>query len=355
MLNVVSHGVVAALGIAVGIIYQVYIAQPKNNLESGASLVQESTATAKPDTQQSSVLVESKDKQRIPESKDTLTSTAIDNRNVNASKPEPVQTVGTLALLRGANIDMLDTDEFDLVAANFDAWMENSENPGKDIIDFLTSNNNDEEKHVLEYLVAKAGAMGSYDGLAESFVEQLQFASDSNYEQWENILLLVNIDTAQARTALFDTLPNISNDAVVSASLMAVQPKLIPPTDRTQFLSDLSVYADSGSEEVRSAAIMSLGQWSAHDYTYVVEGSLANGSEQERRAALFAINGGRIWSDDIQYQAMTMMNDESIPLDMRTDAFNALSYHSLNEADYAEFYNFYEEHILPLQNSTVQQ
>jgi len=358
MRQTISHLTVAAAGIAVGIFYQGFNTQPNINLgdtESVSAIVDTKEQAVLPDqdagpmpVQKSGELSDQKPDKNVVSQLETASSDSNTGNNDfnlltdNAEAGSP----GSLGFLKDANMGMLETGELDSLEANLQAMINGSENPGKDIMDFLTSDSSDEEKHVLEYLISKGSAMGTVEGLDASMIKQLALASESDYQQWEELMSLLVIDSAEARDELFSALPNISSERIVSSSIDAIRPQLIPPADRAQLLSNLSAYADSDSDEVKSAAILALGQWSAHDYSYILEGALASDNVEQQGAALMAITEGQLWSDDIEFHAKSIMNNESLPVETRMQAFNALSYRSLNEADYADFYRFYEEYAL---------
>jgi len=286
----------------------------------------------------------------------TATVSGNDEQNLESTEL-PTQQVAndSLALLKGTNMEMFETGELDAVVDNFDNWVANSDNPGKDIFDFLASSADDDEKHVLEWLFARNAAMGVNDGMAESIVRELAIASASDYEQWAFILSMANINTANARNELFNSLPSIPDDTVVAASLKAIQPAFVPPDERTQLLSNMSDYGANSSEEVKAAAIESLGKWSAHDYTYMVEDALANGSDKEKTSAMYAVADGTLRSDDIKFQLIAMINNEQASFEMRMNAFASLSNFSLNGQEYAQFYRFYELNVLPQEKSAFQE
>jgi len=137
--------------------------------------------------------------------------------------------------------------------------------------------------------------------------------------------------------------------AVDTASLLAMKPDFLAPSERSQLLSEMSTYTESESEDVRSAAILSLGQWSAEGYAYVVEDMLANGTNQERNAALLSAGSGKFWSEQIQHETLSALNDESTPEELRMNAFMALSNRALDDQSYADVHRFYEQHIRPLE------
>lgn len=87
----------------------------------------------------------------------------------------------------------------------------------------------------------------------------------------------------------------------------------------------------------------------AQGYAYVVEDMLANGTEQEKNAALLIASSGKFWSEQIQHETVSMLNDESVPEELRMNAFYALSNRSLDDQSYAAVHQFYEQYILPLQ------
>jgi len=143
----------------------------------------------------------------------------------------------SIDILAGVQLETLDSSEMKSLELNFKSWLDNNENSAETIIEFLASGNTDEEKQVLEYLIAAGTAMGSYDGLAESLIKQLSQATEAEYPQWEQIMGVLTIDSTAARDELFKTLPALTEDAIVSASLKAVRPALILPEERAEDLS----------------------------------------------------------------------------------------------------------------------
>lgn len=246
-------------------------------------------------------------------------------------------------------MDMLQTGEIDKVNTAFAQWFEASDDPGKEVINFLLSEGNStEEKNVLQYLLGSHTAMGTIKNLDLSVVKQLGLAAPEHAELWESVLHTVSVTSTEARAELLSSLPIITNEKIISASLMAIKPDFLAPAERSQLLSEISTYAESDNEDVRSAAVLSLGQWSAQDYAYVVEDMLANGTEQEKIAALMTAGNGKLWSVQIQHESLLALSDESASTEIRMNAFMALSNRALDDESYAHVHRFYEQHILPL-------
>lgn len=344
-------GIAAAVGFFVGLLYGQHDGQSSQSVAATiSSVVPESLEDGQPPINQAAS--NQATLQGSPSATSAGNSAESDSDDIQRAVEASTETIPVgLSFLATTNMGMLNTAEFDSVAALFSAWVANSDDPGQAIIDFLLSENDENQKEVLEYLVASGTALGTLEGLSESIIKELSIADPADYEKWRSMVNMVAINSSESRSELLSTLPNIADDKIVATALIAIRPGILPPAERAQLLSDISVYTQSESEEVRAAALVSLGQWSAHDYTHIVEGMLSDGSPQDRQAALFAVGGGQLWSEQIKSNTMTILNDESVDLDMRIDAFTALTRHALDPQSYADFYRFYEQHILPLEQS----
>lgn len=251
----------------------------------------------------------------------------------------------TLSFLQDANIDMLSTDEIEPIIDEFGEWVLNTERPAKEIYDLFEISDDDSVKHVLEWLIASQ----AHEGLANSLVNEISVATESEYPVWVEILSLARIDTYDARTHLLNTLGSIENEQLVATALRAVEPMVVNPTERAEYLSSVSLYADSPSEEIKLAAIDSLSYWSAHDYDYVITNELSNGNSKSQKRTLLSISNGNIRSTEIKQAVFLIMDDETQSMDVRIDAFNALSGYSFDEPEYNRYYMFYQQNIQPLE------
>jgi len=351
MKSIISHTAVAIVGLTIGIAYHGLgkntHAEVIEDSEVNNSSVQQSasreTLTPSGSVAQESNAIEVSDDLAITGSNDESKSDQIDEYSTTP--------LSIADLLTNMSSEMIETGQIDLISASFANWFDSSENPGKDIIDYLLSDEvDDDKKHVMEYLIASNSAMQTIDGLDLSLVRQLAIATTDSSEEWENILNIVSISSSEARTELLTALPNVTSDKLVSNSLLAIKPDFVSPTERSQLLNDISVYTESDSEEVRSAAIMSLGQWSAQGYSYIVEDMLTNGTIEQKNAAIISASSGNIWSEQIANQTLATLNDANMPDDIRKNAFFALSNHPLDDYEYEQVHKYYAKHILPLRN-----
>jgi len=253
-----------------------------------------------------------------------------------------------LSALDGLTIDMIisgDADQF-LIDKSMDQlamWFESSPNPARDIFDLLTSDAPDDNKSSLSYLVAN----GQYEGLTENILNEMAVANEAEQEGWGEIVGLISIDSSYERELMLDTLPNLSNESLVSATLHAVQPHVLPIEERSQFLGAIAPYANSESEQVRASAMIALANFSAHDYSYMIEDALSSDSEQMKGTAIYAASVGGIRTDTIKNQISAILQDETASVGLRTDAFDALRSFNLDEQEYSIYYEFYRDNILP--------
>lgn len=355
MRTVLTHLVCVAVGVGIGSLVHLYAANifTAGDSPSGESI--DKLFTEQNQSQSMPNLATKTNPGKAPEPIPQLLSEDITGSKavISAHAEDAVDRTSSAAastlegLLSGTNMNAFETGELNTVIDNFDTWLEQSQSPAKAIFEFLSSGTDDQEKAVLEWLVARDGAVSRNGILADSIVHELAEANDADYDQWAFVLGISNINTTSARKALFGVLPGIDDEDVVAASLTAIQPALLPPDERVHVLSELAVYAESNSETIKSAALMTLGNWSANDYIHIVEESLINGSEHEKVSALYAVADGTLRSDDIRYQLFSMLNDESESIDLRLHAYASLSHFSLDAQEYAQFYAFYESYVLP--------
>jgi len=253
---------------------------------------------------------------------------------------------GSLLLaISGTSIDMTETASIDSVMQKFSEWIKNSPNPAAEIFDVLMSDIDVETRGVLEHLILT----GEYEGLTESILNEMALASETEYAGWEMIMGLTSINSTDERDTMLSVLPSLTDESLVSAALHAVRPQLLPAEERMQFVNDLSPYANSENEGIKSAAIITLGHFSAHDYSYVIEDALVSGTEEIKRSAIYAASFGGMRTDTIKNQISAIMLDESASIELRAEAFDGLNSFNLNEKEYNLYYEFYRNHILPLE------
>jgi len=245
-------------------------------------------------------------------------------------------------MINGGITDPAMTNNAGLALAH---WFENSSNPAREILEFFISDVNESSKLALEYLVAT----GEYDGLTENILNEMISASEAEHEGLIRMIEMTSINSSAERNMMLSILPSLTNDSLVGSSLLAVQPQLLPAQERSQFLSDISSYVNSESEEVKSAAMVVLGNFSGKDYSYLFEDALATGTDHLKSIAMHAASTGGIQTDTIKNQMSTIMQDETASLTLRADAFNGLHSFNLNEHEYNLIYQFYQENILPLE------
>jgi len=273
-------------------------------------------------------------------SSDVETEPALLDTSNTEAQPESL-----LSALKGVSIDMINTSAFELTAQQVSKLLQNSANPAIDIFNLLNSDINDETKGVLEYILVT----GEHEGLTENILNEMMLASEADSNGWEIIMSLTTINSTDEREAMLTVLPSLTDESLVSATLSAVQPQLLPTEERSQFINDLSPYANNESEKIKSAAIIALGNFSAHDYSYVIEDALATGSEEVKRSAIYAASVGGMKNDIIKDQMSSIMQDESASFELRAEAFNGLNSFNLDENEYNTYYEFYRDHILPLE------
>lgn len=351
MRQVFSHVSVAIVGIAVGLFLQPGGGSITHDADDSINVLLDRSAASQ-HVSLSPIPIESEASEKPVERVNSVSSVSdpaqylVDLLEEKTNSSDDA-TSGIRQLLANTRIEMINTGEIDSVVSDFEMWLTLSENPGKDVFDFLNAPGDDNEKHVLEWLISRGGALGTNHGLPESVVRELATASEADYGQWQEILGLIRIDTTVATNELFQTLTGISDPSLVATSLDAVQPTMLPPEQRSQVLSSLAFYAENDNDDVSSAAITALGSWAATDYIYLVESALTNGSDQVKRAALFAAADGTLRSTTLKHQMLSMLDDQSLPPRTRLDVFSALSYYSLNEEEYGDLYRFYESHVVP--------
>ena len=358
--RLISHLVVAGLGISVGAFWlapnnstsnkeiAVSQEQPIKLIEAITSDVNDTsvaTTTIATNTQTSN-------NQSIAEAFSNNSDTNIAN-NENSSDEseflysEDASQYGELGnLLAGLDISVVESGEN--IQPLIDRLIEvikASDNPGQMVFNYLNSDVDDNTKHVLEWLIASQ----PIDKLSESIVNQLIVADESEYSNWENILNMVPISSSIARDNLMSTLPLITNEQLVATAINAIQPSIVSPDERAQFLSEVVSYTNSENNDIQAASIETLSRWAAHDYAYVIVDALQNGSFETKKNALYSISDGSIHSDGIKQSMLSILNDENQPLELRVDTFNALTFYPLNEQEYSLYYNFYTVNILPLE------
>jgi len=248
-------------------------------------------------------------------------------------------------MLANLSIETVSGEDSDLYIEDFKAWMETSANPAKDILEYLSSGIDDNAKYTMQFLIA----FGGDQHLSENFISELAIAGESDYENFTEIMSVMDVSTTETRNNLMEVLPTLSSPELVSNSIRSMRPSIVPGTERTDFLSDVALYANSENEEVRSAAIESIGSWAAHDYSHLIANELSQGTEKTKHAAIMAAGSANMYSNDIKNGLSNILLDENAPIQHRIDAFGVLSGFPLTNAEYDQQYDFYREHILPLE------
>jgi len=260
---------------------------------------------------------------------------------------DPAQTPLLLAL-NEITFDMINRDSADHAMLKVTKWFENSTNPAREILNLRMSAINDDTKLALEYFLA----LGEHEGLTENILNEMSFASEAEHDEWEKMLQMTAIESSRERDAMLSVLPSLTNESLVSATLRAVQPQVLPPEERARFLDGVSPYANSENEDVRSAAMIALANFSGHDYSHVIEDALSSGTDQLKSSAIYAASDGGIRTEAIKNQISMIMQDESASSTLRTQAFHGLRSFNLNQQEYNLFYKFYRENILPTEQET---
>lgn len=248
-------------------------------------------------------------------------------------------------LLFDLNIDTLMTSQGDQRLTEFNEWVNSVENPAKQILEYMNSDLDEDSLHVLQYMVAMSGS----EILVEDIVNQMTTASESDYAAWEQIMNVTTVSTKSARDSLLETLPAISDPSLVSASIRAIQPGMIPVGDRTQVLSQMATYATTGDEQVRVAAIESMGYWAAHDYTHIIASELSQGTEATKGAAIQAAGSANMLTGDIKIGLTQITQDSDAPISLRLDAYSVLTRFPMSDNEYEQQYQFYLEYVKPLE------
>lgn len=244
-----------------------------------------------------------------------------------------------LEFIDDISMDSYGSPQFIEASAKFGEWLASSEHPARDIRLYVSSSAHDDQKYLLEYLISAK----YHAGLDLDIVRELSSAPESQVEEWESILKLVPISSTEGRDALMNVLPSLDNSALVAASISAVGPRLISPAERDTLLSRLSTYAYSDDETVRTAALGTLGSWSATDYSYVFEEALSD--DDKIPSVLSAVNSGTFITPSMQSQLFTILRDSSKPMHVRRAVFGTLAHAQLSEEEYWQYYEFSKNHV----------
>jgi len=242
-----------------------------------------------------------------------------------------------LEFLDYLDMRLANTTEFEVAVQSFKEWLGASEYPATDIYAYLNSNRQNDQKEVLEFLISSE----FHPGLAEDIVSQLAFATDEEAEGWADMLRLVPVETDEAREKLLEVLPLIENPALASTSLQSITPSLISPEERAIVLSNVAQYAHHSDEQISSAALHSLSNWSATGYSHLFEDVLVYGSEQNKIHVLRAVSQNNFATDEIMGKMLDIFNDDTASTELKQQSFNSLSNFQLNEEQYWKYYNYY--------------
>jgi len=337
---------IGMLGIAVGAVGYAKISNPVSISGSASHIDSTSLPTAqKPQSAMSSTV-------HVNPSK-SIDIAGLTPHKENPSAVQALSVSGNRAeepgslfhALGGTNFEMIESGEIDSVLLLAEKWFENSANPAREMFELLTSDTDDNTKAVLEYLLIS----GRFNGVTEKILNEMSLANESEHDGWGKLMEMASIRSSEERDAMFTVLPILTSESLVSATLNAIQPNLLPAAERTQLLDGISPYVNSENEDIKSAAMIALGNFGAHDYSYVIEEALMSGTEKVKLSAMYAASIGGMRTDTIKNQMSQIMQDESASFNLRAEAFNGLNAFNLDEHEYNLYYDFYRENILPLE------
>lgn len=334
MLSIIKYAFVGSVGVAAGILIGQY-AEPIAVIEHArtAPPIEISANSDSPGVQANNrVLI----KRPFSFAAPTKTDDAKDV--VKNERPK------ALEFIDGVSVDLYGTSEFEQASAKFGDWLASSEYPARDILSYLSSNAGDDQKYLLEYLVSAK----YHAGLDLDIVNELGSAQESDVQEWASILQLVPITSSEGRDALIDVLPSLGNKDLVAASISAVTPSLISPIERDTLLSSLSTYADSDDATVRTAALGTLGSWSATDYSYIFEEALVSDDDDRIQSVLSAVKSGSFITPPMQSQLFSILGDSAKPMHLRHAVFDTLAHAQLSEEEYWQYYDFSENQVEPV-------
>jgi len=350
---IASHSIVLSLGILLGVVE--FGKSDTSSVESisDASLNpvlspvvpnstseiknNESAELAKP----GAVLTQANPGEVVPSSNDSTFAEA--NTLTDGDRLDSGGSSSLTNILSKISVDTLNSQEMEFYLKEFNDLMRDLDNPASTIIDYLASGLDEESLYVAQFMIAMSG-----NGLlADSIVDELALANETDYETWMLVMGVADIDTKYSREQLFTVLPSITDPNLISISLNAITPSLVPSEERAQFANDIALYAAHPDEKIRSAAIESIGIWAVHEHAQIISQELHSGTEKTKHSAILATK--YIQDDAIKAGLIGIINNTQESFDMHINAFTALSAFHLEPHENDQLYRFYEEHVKPLE------
>lgn len=184
--------------------------------------------------------------------------------------------------------------------------------------------------------------------LGEDEIEKAVVAmiSSGNYDHENGIYQLgreLGVRDPQSRATLLAKLPSLSESEQVGAVIDSIVPQIVSAEERQTVVADISPYLGASDDQVRSAAVRALGSWGGAEQAPVIDGALSDQSGDVRHAGAVAALRSNVRSDNIKHSLLSLMKDENEELDIRQQAFYALSNYNLTGSQYDDYYQFNEE------------
>ena len=141
---------------------------------------------------------------------------------------------------------------------------------------------------------------------------------------------------------MLQQLEAISQPEHVRSALLAFTPDIVPLKERNTVLNDLHTYTDHADENIRSAAIETIGKWGDSADANTIETALFDVSPKVRQTAIQTAFTSTIRSDGIKSTLLSIINNAEEDWHLRIEAHGALTGYTLDGNDYQNFYEFHQ-------------
>jgi len=210
------------------------------------------------------------------------------------------------------------------------------------VLSFANQPDGIEQDIMLNLLLESALVVGE-DELEQLTVEMI---SSGQYDHENGVYQLsreLGVRDQASRDSLLGKLPTLSEPQKISAVIDSIVPQIVSADERQSVVAEISPYLGSSDDQVRSAAVKALGSWGGQEQAPIINNALSDHAGDVRHAGAVAALRSNVRSGDVRSSLLALMNDQSEELDIRQQAFYALSNYSLEGREYEEYYQFNQE------------
>lgn len=208
----------------------------------------------------------------------------------------------------------------------------------RSLLDVYPDIESNQERELLSRLLALTQAVE----VEQYAIEQLSYASTREERlNWAKLLRDTGVSSESVRELLMSMMPSMSDPTQLSIAIQAIAPRDMAPDQRTNITQNISSYIQHPDDGVRSAAILAAAQWGDEQNVAFIEQAIMDPSSNIRDAAIAA----DVRSEFIKNQLLSIMQDNSAPLLLRSRSYLALTNYGLRGFEQEAFEAFQQRHF----------